>query len=202
MWKPTKIVSAILFSLVSSTAMAERVNIASNATVPQSVERLTNAVEAAGARVFTTVDFAQGSASVGEVLRPTTLVIFGSPKIGAKALQKGQTMALYLPLGYAGHVVPRLSRLRRGLARLARRPPCGDALMATLAEQLTQARNQYHLLITGQAARVFVDQNGERVEYAPASAPLLAASVATLEAQIAGQTRPNTVRFATSKGLT
>jgi uncharacterized protein (DUF302 family) len=90
--------SAVLFSLITSTAMAERINVASNATVSQSVERLTNAVEAAGARVFTTVDFAQGSASVGEELRPTTVVIFGSPKIGAKALQDGQTMALYLPL--------------------------------------------------------------------------------------------------------
>ncbi|MCG6903759.1 MAG: DUF302 domain-containing protein [Rhodobacter sp.] len=78
--------------------MAERINVASNATVEQSVERLTRAVEAAGARVFTTVDFAQGNASVGEDLRPTTVVIFGSPKIGAKALQEGQTMALYLPL--------------------------------------------------------------------------------------------------------
>ncbi len=74
--------------------------------------------------------------------------------------------------------------------------------MATLTEQLTQARDQYHLLVTGQAARVFVDQNGERVEYAPASAPRLAAYIATLDAQIAGQTRRNTVTFQTSKGLT
>lgn len=89
---------AIIFSFAASTAMAERVNITSNATVSQSVERLTTAVEAAGARVFTIVDFAQGAASVGETLRPTTVVIFGSPKIGATALLQGQTMALYLPL--------------------------------------------------------------------------------------------------------
>ncbi len=95
---PNTIASAILFSLMSSTAMAERVNVASNSTVQHSVERLTSAVEAAGARVFNKIDFAKGNASVGEVLRPTTVVIFGSPKIGAKALQDGQTMALYLPL--------------------------------------------------------------------------------------------------------
>lgn len=94
----TTLGSAIIFSFAASTAMAERVNIASNATVSQSVERLTTAVEAAGARVFTIVDFAQGAASVGETLRPTTVVIFGSPKIGATALLQGQTMALYLPL--------------------------------------------------------------------------------------------------------
>lgn len=78
--------------------MAERINVASNAGVATSVARLTTAVENAGARVFTKVDFAQGSASVGETLRPTTVVLFGSPKIGAKALQQGQTMALNLPL--------------------------------------------------------------------------------------------------------
>ena len=92
------LLSAALFSLIASTAMAERINVASNTTVAQSVGRLTTAVEATGARVFNTIDFAQGNASVGEDLRPTTVVIFGSPKIGAKALQDGQTMALYLPL--------------------------------------------------------------------------------------------------------
>ena len=90
--------STLLLILAASTAMAERVTIASNATVDQSVARLTQAVETAGGTVFTTVDFAQGSASVGLELRPTTVVIFGNPKIGAKALQTGQTMGLYLPL--------------------------------------------------------------------------------------------------------
>jgi uncharacterized protein (DUF302 family) len=78
--------------------MAERVNVASNSDMAQSVERLKSAVETAGARVFNTIDFAQGNASVGEELRPTTVVIFGSPKIGARTLRDGQTMALYLPL--------------------------------------------------------------------------------------------------------
>lgn len=78
--------------------MAERINVASDNCVKQSVERLTQAVETAGARVFTIVDFAKGNALVGENLRPTTVVIFGSPKIGASALQSSQTMALYLPL--------------------------------------------------------------------------------------------------------
>jgi len=63
-----------------------------------SVARLTDAVTEAGARVFAVVDFAQGNASVGAELRPTTVVIFGSPQIGATALQAGQTLALYLPL--------------------------------------------------------------------------------------------------------
>ena len=35
---------------------------------------------------------------------------------------------------------------------------------------LTDAEQQLHLVLTGQAARVFVDQNGERIEYTAANA--------------------------------
>lgn len=92
------LVCAFAISLAASTAMAERVNVSSNASVDQSVERLVQAVDAAGARVFATVDFQQGAGSVGETLRPTTVVIFGGPQIGSAALQAGQTLALELPL--------------------------------------------------------------------------------------------------------
>lgn len=56
----------------------------------------------------------------------------------------------------------------------------------TLQEQLDEAKAQYHLLVTGQAARVFVDQNGERIEYVAANAPRLAAYIDRLERQVAG----------------
>lgn len=94
----TLIALTFITATSAGATMAERINVASNANVATSVERLTDAVEGAGARVFTKVDFAAGSASVGETLRPTTVVLFGSPKIGATALQQGQTMALNLPL--------------------------------------------------------------------------------------------------------
>jgi hypothetical protein len=54
----------------------------------------------------------------------------------------------------------------------------------TPAELLADAKRQQHLLLTGQAAKVFVDQNGERVEYNNASLPRLAAYIATLEEQV------------------
>lgn len=63
--------------------------------------------------------------------------------------------------------------------------------MTTIAEYtilLRDARAQYHKLITGQAAKVFVDQNGERVEYATASIPRLLAYISQLEMIIAGGT--------------
>lgn len=89
---------ATLLTLGATMSMAERINVTSNADVDTSVARLVNAVETAGARVFAKVDFSRGAETQGETLRPTTVVIFGSPKIGSTALQAGQTMALYLPL--------------------------------------------------------------------------------------------------------
>jgi len=54
----------------------------------------------------------------------------------------------------------------------------------TLQEQLIDAKAQYHLLVTGQAAKVFVDQNGERVEYVAANRASLLTYINGLAAQI------------------
>lgn len=43
----------------------------------------------------------------------------------------------------------------------------------TIEEKLAQAEQDYHDLVTGNKARVYVDQNGERVEYTAASASRL-----------------------------
>ncbi len=54
----------------------------------------------------------------------------------------------------------------------------------TLAEKLADAQLKYHQLMTGQSARVIVDQNGERVEFTATSAGRLAAYIADLERQL------------------
>ena len=51
----------------------------------------------------------------------------------------------------------------------------------TLEKRLDQARKAYHDLMTGEMARVFVDQNGERLEYQAANSQKLAAYIAELE---------------------
>jgi len=58
--------------------------------------------------------------------------------------------------------------------------------MATLAERLTEAEAAYHDLLMGRQVRVFVDQNGERVEYTAANRPALAAYIDGLKRQVAG----------------
>lgn len=48
--------------------------------------------------------------------------------------------------------------------------------------RLSEAESALHSLLMGQQARVFVDQNGERVEFTAASAPRLRAYIAELKA--------------------
>lgn len=58
--------------------------------------------------------------------------------------------------------------------------------MATLAEKLADAETAYHALMTGRQVRVFVDQNGERVEYSAVTAAKLAQYITDLKRQISG----------------
>lgn len=60
--------------------------------------------------------------------------------------------------------------------------------MPTLADQLAQAQTAYHNLVTGRSVRVFVDQNGERVEYIQADAGRLAQYIEYLKRQIDNKT--------------
>lgn len=54
----------------------------------------------------------------------------------------------------------------------------------TPEEMLAEARAQYHLLVTGQAAVEFRDQNGELVRFTQANRGDLAKYIQQLEAQV------------------
>lgn len=56
--------------------------------------------------------------------------------------------------------------------------------ITALQQQLVDAKRAYHELQTGRAVRVFVDQNGERVEYTAASGPRLMTYIRQLEQAI------------------
>lgn len=52
---------------------------------------------------------------------------------------------------------------------------------AEMESKLKDAKDALHRLLTGQSPRVFVDQNGERIEYATANAPRLRQYIAEME---------------------
>jgi uncharacterized protein (DUF302 family) len=62
------------------------------------MNRLEAGVKAKGMAIFARIDHAAGAAEVGMSLRPTGLLIFGSPKGGTPLMQSAQTIGIDLPL--------------------------------------------------------------------------------------------------------
>ena len=67
-------------------------------TVDGTVERLSGAIRAAGATLFTVIDHSGEAERVGLPLRDTRLVIFGNPRAGTPAMAAAPLAALDLPL--------------------------------------------------------------------------------------------------------
>ena len=61
--------------------------------------------------------------------------------------------------------------------------------MATTQQLLDEARAARHKLVTGQLARVFMDQNGERVEFVATNIGALDSYIRSLEGLLAGTPR-------------
>ncbi|HBM39724.1 MAG TPA: camphor resistance protein CrcB, partial [Sulfitobacter sp.] len=87
-----------LTALAALPAAADIVTKMSPHSVPDTIDRLEAAVTEAGAMVFARVDHAEGATKVDMELRPTTLLIFGNPKLGTPAMLDGQTAGLDLPM--------------------------------------------------------------------------------------------------------
>jgi uncharacterized protein (DUF302 family) len=72
--------------------------VASAFPVSETVDRLAQAAEAAGLRVFARVDHGAGAAEAGLPLRPTELLLVGNPRGGTPLMQDRQTAGIDLPL--------------------------------------------------------------------------------------------------------
>lgn len=66
-------------------------------SVAETSDRLENLLSEKGLTLFSKIDHQAGAESVGENLRPTTLFIFGTPKVGTPLMQCEQTVAIDLP---------------------------------------------------------------------------------------------------------
>jgi uncharacterized protein (DUF302 family) len=70
-------------------------------TFTKTVALLRAAIAASGATLFAELDQSAAAASVGLVLRPTTLLLFGNPKAGTLLMEAFPAIALELPLKLA-----------------------------------------------------------------------------------------------------
>jgi uncharacterized protein (DUF302 family) len=64
----------------------------------ETMDRLASAVTEQGMTVVARIDHAAAAAQVGMALRPTEVLIFGSPRAGTPLMQAAQTLAIDLPL--------------------------------------------------------------------------------------------------------
>jgi uncharacterized protein (DUF302 family) len=74
------------------------VQIPSRYSVDETVERLEAALATRGLQVFARVDHSGEAEKVGMKMRPTKLLIFGSPKAGTPLMVAAPTLAIDLPL--------------------------------------------------------------------------------------------------------
>jgi len=70
----------------------------SNHSVDQTVERIAQALQAKGVKLFTMVDHSGEAEKAGMRMPPTKLLIFGNPKAGTPLMLASPSSALDLPL--------------------------------------------------------------------------------------------------------
>lgn len=66
-------------------------------SVGDTVNKLTTVITGKGLRVFAVIDHAANAKAAGLTLRPTTLVVFGNPKLGTPLMHKRATAGIDLP---------------------------------------------------------------------------------------------------------
>ncbi|MEH6530736.1 MAG: DUF302 domain-containing protein [Photobacterium frigidiphilum] len=93
------LLSAALFTLAIPTASASNglISVKSAHNVKVTADRLEQILNDKGMTVFVRIDHSAGAKHVGEVLRPTELIIFGNPKVGTPLMQCSQSVAIDLP---------------------------------------------------------------------------------------------------------
>lgn len=67
-------------------------------SVKETIDILEATLKKKGIGVWARVDHKANGATVGESLRPTTILIFGNPKLGTPLMRSNQTIGLDLPM--------------------------------------------------------------------------------------------------------
>ena len=74
------------------------IDVPSNHSVDETVEKLNGILNAKGVTLFALVDHSCEAEKVGMKMRPTKLLIFGSPKAGTPVMLAAPSIAIDLPL--------------------------------------------------------------------------------------------------------
>ena len=89
---------AVTFFAVGASAADGLIAVKSPRSAKDTMSRLEEVVKQRGLNVFARIDHAAGAAKIGKTLRPTELLIFGSPQGGTPFMECEQTVGIDLPL--------------------------------------------------------------------------------------------------------
>ncbi len=92
------IAAAMVWAGLPALADGHMARVEAEGSVAEVTDRLSAAVEGAGAKVFARVNHGGGAASVDMELADAELLVFGNPKLGTPALQEDIKAGLVLPL--------------------------------------------------------------------------------------------------------
>jgi uncharacterized protein (DUF302 family) len=74
------------------------IHVSSSRTVPETLKKLESEITSRGLKVFALVDHSGEAKKAGLKMRPTQLLIFGSPTAGTPLMIASPTLAIDLPL--------------------------------------------------------------------------------------------------------
>jgi uncharacterized protein (DUF302 family) len=86
-----------VFATMGMAGNAGLVNVKSTHNVAVTADRLEGILAEKGMQLFLRLNHAEGAGNVGIQLRPTELLIFGNPKVGAPLMAKHQQIGIDLP---------------------------------------------------------------------------------------------------------
>ncbi|WP_133011786.1 DUF302 domain-containing protein [Marinomonas flavescens] len=89
--------AVVLLSSFSVHATESLVKYESHYSVQETADRFESIAKSKGLNVFARIDHQKNAENVGLTLRPTQVIIFGSPKVGTPLMQCAQDMAIDLP---------------------------------------------------------------------------------------------------------
>lgn len=97
-WFSTILIVISLTSISFAGADNGLITIKSRNSVKQTMDVLEAALKKKGIGVWARVDHQANGAGVNEDLRPTTVLIFGNPKLGTPLMRSTQTIGIDLPM--------------------------------------------------------------------------------------------------------
>lgn len=92
--------SFVLFFSLCCKSQNMITKIATSSSVDQTVNNLVKILESKDLKVFSVIDHQKGAESASLTLLPTTVILFGNPKMGTALMNCDQTAGIDLPMKY------------------------------------------------------------------------------------------------------